>query len=85
MMVRFDCGCVGLLGIQGDAEERPLILYPCDLNGEECWTPLSFYRRDMSDKGHEPLDTERAEKLVRDIALLMADGYRFRRMKELLK
>ena len=86
MLVEFSCGCIGLTDIPGDEEHgnRALVLYPCDLNGEDCWYPLSAYRRDLSDKTHEPLEAAESAKLMGDIQRLLQDGYRFRRLKEIL-
>lgn len=84
MMVRFDCGCIGLIGVQGD--EHPVVIYPCDLNDPECWEPLGLTRRpDLSNKGYEPLEPEKAASLLADLNFLVRDGYRFRRVRSLLK
>ncbi|MDB4278636.1 hypothetical protein N9917_03460 [Deltaproteobacteria bacterium] len=84
MMVRFDCGCLGIVGIQGDEQDRPLIIYPCDLNDPDCWEPIGLYRRDQQGKGHTPLSAEKTAELLREMSGLLADGYRFRRVKSLL-
>jgi hypothetical protein len=81
MIVRFDCGCVGLVGVQG----APLVIYPCDLNDPECWEPLGLHPRpNLASKGYEPLSDEKAAELVRDLNTLVGDGYRFRRVRSLL-
>jgi hypothetical protein len=80
MIVRFDCGCIGLTGVQGG----PLIINPCDLNGDACWEPLQIHPRDMQDKGFTPVPEEEALALYKELNSLLNDGYRFRRVKQLL-
>lgn len=84
MLVKFSCGCIGLINVQGDEANRPVLIYPCDLNGDECWEPLGLHRRDMGDKGHEPLSSEESAELIGDLNRLVGDGYRFRKVQSLL-
>lgn len=84
MLVKFDCGCIGLTSIQGGPEGQSLVIYPCDLNHPECWEPLGFAWRDMSDKSTEPLSPEKAAELIGDLDRLTRDGYRYRQVKSLL-
>jgi hypothetical protein len=85
MFVRFDCGCIGLVDVPGDAEGRPVVLDPCDTPSDCYDTPLSLYRRDMGDKGYEPLDAERTVELLTEMGQLMGEGYRYRQIKNLLR
>ena len=86
MLVKFSCGCIGLINIPGDEEhgDRALVLYPCDLRSEDCWEPLCMYRRDLSDKTHTPLAPERAVQILSEMGGLISDGYSFRKVQSLL-
>lgn len=84
MFVKFTCGCIGIINTQGGPEGRSLVVYPCDLNGDDCWEPLGLTWRDMSDKGHEPLPPEKAVEMIDDLHRLLRDGYRFRKVRALL-
>ena len=81
-MVRFSCGCIGLLDVPGDPEGRALILWSCDSprDGE----PVAIYRRDMTGKDTGPVDPERAAKLVGELADLVNNGHRFDQIQMLL-
>lgn len=85
MLVKFSCGCLGLIGIQDDSENRPLIIHPCDLNGDECWEPLSLHRRDMGDKTYEVVSPKKASELLMEMNNLLNEGYKFRRLRTLLR
>jgi len=87
MIVKFSCDCIGILGIQGDSEDRPLIISPCDHDSyRDSGDPgIYLYRRDMGDKDYEPLPAEKAVKYVERIESLISDGGRFRAIKDLLK
>jgi hypothetical protein len=80
MFVKFDCGCVGL--VVGDSS--PIVIDPCDLSHPECWEPLQFSPRDMGDKGVAPLTAEQTAHYVKAIGGLIADGYAFRKVRDLL-
>ena len=81
-MVRFSCGCIGLLDVPGDPEGRALILWSCDYPREG--EPVAIYRRDMTGKDIGPVDSERAAELVRDLATLVDHGHRFDQIQMLL-
>ena len=57
MFVKFSCGCVGIVGLQGDKENRPLMVDQCDApTHTDMDDPgVTFYRRDMGDKSYEPI------------------------------
>lgn len=80
MFYKFDCGCVGLVVGEGD----PIIIDPCDLQGEACWEPIQFHVRPMGEKGVTPLTPEQTTHYVKVIDRLIGDGYKFRRMRDLL-
>jgi hypothetical protein len=86
--VKFSCGCIGLntpapsnSKDDGDA----VVIKPCDLPIDMCWEPITIYRRDLSDKSTSPLSPEETEDLLNEIGGLVADGYRFRQVKSLLR
>jgi len=86
--VKFSCGCIGLntpapsnSTDDGDAAA----IKPCHLPIDMCWEPITIYRRDLSDKSTSPLSPEEAEDLLNEIGGLVADGYRFRQVKSLLR
>lgn len=82
MFVKFSCGCIGL-NVQNE-EGQHIILYPCDLSGNDCWEPLGFGWRNMHGKGHEPLPPEKVAEMVGDLNCLVGDGYRFRQVRRLM-
>jgi|GEM_PF-3026610 len=82
MFVKFDCGCIGIINLQGDADERPVVVKPCDGDGDP---PLDLFRRDMSDKGYEPLDPDKASELLHELGLLIGQGYQLREVRWLLR
>lgn len=82
MIVRFDCGCVGLVGVQGvpEGEGQHLVLQVCD--GED--NSLGLSTRDMSGKAHEPVSEEKARGLIQEMSRLMMEGHKYRQVKALL-
>jgi len=76
----FDCGCVGLVVGEGE----PIIIDPCDLQGDACWEPIQFHRRPMGDKGVTPLTVEQVAHYVKVIGALIGDGYKFRQIQAIL-
>jgi hypothetical protein len=83
MIVRFDCGCVGLVGVQGvpEGEGQHLLLQACDADDSS----LGLFPRDMSGKAHEPVSEEKARGLIQEMGRLMMDGYKFREVRNLLR
>jgi hypothetical protein len=79
MFVKFSCGCVGFV-----LENHTFVIEPCDLSGEDCWEPLGFYPRNMKDKTYEPLPAEKVLDLTKEMATLLRDGYKFRKIQSLL-
>jgi len=80
LLVKFSCGCVGLVGVQGSPDNRPLIVSACDGEGEG----LSLYRRDMTDKERTPLPDRESERIVKALTRLIHDGHKYREVKTLL-
>jgi len=80
MFVTFSCGCVGIRPDSG----RPIVIRACDLRPEDCHDPLGFARKDMTEESFESLPANEAEALIRDLDRLLADGYRFRQIRNLL-
>lgn len=87
MFVKFSCDCVGIVGLQGDKECRPVIVDPCDDPSHmDIDDPgVTFYRRDMGDKSYEPLQDASAEHYINRIATRIAQGGRFKAIQSLLK
>ena len=81
-MVRFSCGCIGLLDVPGDPEGRALILWACDYPREG--DPHAIYRRDMTGKATGPVPPARAAELVLELAKLVDQGHRFGTIQMLL-
>ena len=75
MLVRFDCGCVGIL----DGDRFPVVVESCDGDGG-----FGFFRRDMTGKTFERLAVGEEETLIKGIAKLVGEGYRHREVKRLL-
>lgn len=91
MFVKFSCGCVGLIGVQGLKEHEHVIVSFCD--GESS-RDYGFHPREMMDpkrgggwepKSYEPLSDEEAGKLVQEISCLMANGHQMRQVRALLR
>lgn len=68
----YDCGCVGI-PLNGS---KALILVACDRGIVD--NPYYFSNRDMTGKASNPVTIERQKGFVREINLLMADGYAMR-------
>ena len=58
MLVRFDCGCVGIL----DGDRFPVVVESCDGDGG-----FGFFRRDMTGKTFERLAVGEEETLIKGI------------------
>lgn len=85
MFVRFDCGCLGLANVQGGSKGHAIIIKPCDLPAECYPEDTSFYFRDMSDKGTQPLSDEASAKIVDEVSRLIAQGHKFQAVRNLLR
>ena len=74
-LVKWDCGCVGFMD-----EGVPHYIRACDGDGE-----LDiFERHDLAKKTFKYLDKESRIELFNEIGALMADGYKFREIRDLL-
>ena len=84
MFVRFSCGCQGLVVHAGLGV--PIVLHPCDLQGDASHSPLTFHpRAELAEKSYEPLPEEEVERLVSELDRLVAEGYHLRQIRWLLK
>lgn len=81
MIVKFECGCVGLVGIQGVEEGHHLLLQACDADDSS----LGLFPRNMDGKAHEPVSEEKARGLVQEMSRLMMEGHKFRTLRNLLQ
>ncbi len=81
-LVRFGCGCVGFAPIQ---EGKALVLEYC--NNEWYDNPLciNFAGVNETNTPGSPLSEEETKKYIDELNALLADGYRFRTIKGLLK
>ncbi len=50
-----------------------------------CDEPISVWRRHMPEKAKTPLSPEEADALLKEIGGLVTDGYRFRKIRSLLR
>lgn len=76
MFVRWTCGCVGLL-----LEDSAIVIDSCDDDDHY----LSFtYRDDLKDSAFESLPSIHIEGLMKTFSKLLADGYRFQKIRALL-
>lgn len=76
-LVKFSCGCVGW---RSKSKPEALILNACDSDDGH----LSLTRRPM-DKSWEHVTAEEMEHYEAEIRGLLADGYRFRTIRQLLE
>lgn len=77
--IRWDCGCIGFP--TNDPKEA-IIVEHCDCRDEEIY---NIHRRDMSAKMSLPLASNDCKAIIKDIGELIADGYKLRELKLLLK
>lgn len=91
MFVKFSCGCVGLVGVQGFKEHEHVLVSICDGESSEDY---GFHPREMLEpvrgggwtpKSYDPLSDEEAREIVQKIARLMAGGHALRQVRWLLK
>lgn len=83
MLVKFSCGCISILGLQG-GQDQPWVMVPCDAGRDGSGGPCPPFRRDLSGKTSEPLTIDETENLLREFSQLVVDGYRFRVLRETL-
>lgn len=83
MIVKFDCGCIGLADVPGDPEGHSFILKPCDLGREDPSGPCLDWR-DMDGKSYVRLPDKDALVLLGEICTLVRDGHNFRAIKRLI-
>ncbi len=86
--VKFSCGCIGLVSPASNNSKAggdAIVLKACDLPREMCDEPISVWRRHMPEKAKTPLSPEEADALLKEIGGLVTDGYRFRKIRSLLR
>lgn len=82
MFVKFECGCIGIIG--GHAEEHrknTVALQVCD--NEE--SSFCFMYRDLSDKSYNIMSDNEVKEIIRAIDQLVADGYLIKRFTNTLQ
>jgi len=94
MFVKFDCGCIGLIigtallsaidGGRVSYADDVITIKNCDQDVDDS---LGFClgSRDFSTKSFTPLDQKQVEDLAIKIQDLVHEGYRLRKIKQLLK
>jgi len=78
-MVRFECGCIGL-NSEAAIDGQELIVRACSRDALD-----TFTRRPMHKKKFEPVSAEEAEEIIDELRSLIADGYKLREVRQLLK
>lgn len=79
-LVRFSCGCVGFPPIPSTGEA--VIVEFCDGDGDEYGCSK---RRGMDEKPYAAIHDFERDKIILDLASLIADGYNLRQVKQILK
>lgn len=89
MFKRYECGCVGFV-LNGDAidpdDERIWLVRACDDPNapEYCFTYTLTRSSTLARKSSESLPEYEVKTILSAISGLVADGYRFRKLKALL-
>ena len=91
MFKRYECGCIGFV-VNGGAvdpdDKRIWFVRACDSG---CRDPEYGFRYSVgrsSSLAHKPgvkLSDEQVEEILSDLGSLIADGYRFRSLRDLLR
>ena len=74
---KYDCGCVGI----PMASDTALLVSACDDNSGEYYMGT----RAVPNKTSEAVSGEEQEKIIKDLSLLIADGYRMRELAHTIK
>lgn len=78
MLVRFECGCIGLPPRDPGPEAKAILITCCD-DDYDRERPTQFWYRDyMGAKSFEPLDPVKEERLVESVQGLINQGYTLR-------
>ena len=75
--VKWDCGCIGL-----KINNKNIVIKACDRDYETS-EALTFTHRDMDEKFHNLTDSE-IDKLCRNIDIMLWDGLKLRKIKNLI-
>ena len=76
-LVKYECGCVGI-----PMENNFALLVHCcdDYDGDF----TVFMSRDMKGKSHTNIDPDSQKRYITRVSRLLSDGYRFRKLKDIL-
>ena len=82
-LFKFECGCIGF---EPDSEGKAICVQACDAD----WTDDAYYiSREASHrtigKAFEPLPEAMCQEITTELGHLVRDGYRFRKIRSLLK
>jgi len=80
-LVRFKCGCVGF---PPEENGYAVIVSACDVSGDtspRCLVPREIERGNV----YSPLTPVEEKALIKELDLLLYDGWKFRELKSLLK
>jgi hypothetical protein len=75
--VKWDCGCVGL-----KTNNRDIVIEACDRDYESSETLTFTYRE--TDREFINLTDSEIDEYCRSIDMMLADGFRFRKLKTLI-
>ena len=78
MLIKYSCGCIGF-----QTEDKDFILKACDNTLED--NEYCLFSRCMKDKDSNPLDKKEEDDILKEIAMLIIDGYCYRKIKALLR
>lgn len=80
MFVEYTCGCIGL---KPDTKARPVIFFYCGAtDGQQfCCARINGTNK----QGYVELGMEAQDQFMRQVGLLIADGYSMREVRLLLK
>ena len=81
-LVRFGCGCVGFAPIQ---EGKALVLEYCNKDWHDDPFHINFAGVNKANTPGSPLSEEETKEYIDKLNGLLADGYKFRTIKGLLK
>jgi hypothetical protein len=83
MFVKWSCGCKGLKIKQPDGVTHDIVLEACD-GDRDFSRELSFWDRDMQEKGFEPLHRQEIQYFLKEMRHIIAHGYSHRTIKACL-
>jgi hypothetical protein len=84
LFVEWDCGCIGLPGVDEVQKKKAVIIEPCDRDHYDD-RRIRIGTRDMSLKGCKEVSSAEAEQLLDELCGLVVDGYKLREIRCLLE